>query len=352
MVKKILIFIFLYFAFSNISLFAQDISIEATVNAQTASVGDQITYSVIVRGSSGNLPQPQLPALNDFKVYDSGTSSSFQFVNGQVSSSVAYNYVIVPVKEGTFVIPPVTLSYNNKTYQSQSVTITVTKQNQKPQTTAPPQQQAPTVEEQLIQQSQAGEIFVKTIVNKEKVYVDEPLTLSYKVYFRNVSPEQVGLEKVPDFSGFWAEDVPPEKLHTRNTEMYENKRYYTQILYKKILFPTSPGNKSIGSIKFDFVIQDFFSFFGKKVVRDTNPVTINVEPLPIKGKPANFKGTVGSYEISSKLSTKNITQNEPFSLNIVISGTGNIKSISDLDVPPLQNFRIYDTHSSINVQKK
>jgi len=166
-----------------------------------------------------------------------------------------------------------------------------------------------------------------------------------------VAISQYHLEKLPDFSGFWVEDIPPAKVRKREVEIYKGRKYYTLTLEKKVLFPTTPGKKYIQKSNFTFLIEDFFSFFGKRVKRESTPASINVSSLPSLNKPSNFNGTVGDFSIKAILSRKEIVQNEPFSLKVIISGSGNIKSISEPDAPDFKNFRIYDSHSSINIQK-
>ncbi|MDD5066066.1 MAG: BatD family protein [bacterium] len=352
--KKILLSA-LILLLNSVPLLCQDITMEATVSANEMAVGEQFTYTISVRGSAGNLPQPQLPGMDDFRVYNAGTSSSFQFINGQVSSSVTYNYALVPLKEGEFTINPAQLNYNGKVYQTQSITVKVVPQKsqtaQQPGQQQQQQQTEPSVEERFFGQNETGELFVKTIVNKSSVYVNEPVIYSYKLYFRNVSVGQYGIQKLPDLAGFWIEDIPPDKVRKQSTEVLNGKKYYTLVLESKVLFPTAPGKKYINGARFNFVVQDFFSFFGKRIDREANPVSITILPLPDKNKPADFKGCVASLKLSTQLGSKNFIQNEPFSFKVILSGTGNIKSITDPVLPELKNFRIYDTHASLNIQK-
>ncbi|NIS38750.1 hypothetical protein GWN26_12180, partial [Candidatus Saccharibacteria bacterium] len=72
-------------------LIGQDIKITATVNQNPVGVNDQFTYQVEISGSTQNLPDPQLPKLDDFRVVSGpNVSTSFQFINGAVSSSKTY----------------------------------------------------------------------------------------------------------------------------------------------------------------------------------------------------------------------------------------------------------------------
>ncbi len=348
MLKKIgsiFLFIFIFSAYSS-KLLAGEIAVEASVSSTEVAVGEQFTYSVTVSGSAGNLPRPELATLPSFKVYGAGTSSSFQFVNGAVSSSVTYNYAMIPTKTGTFTIPPAQITYKGKVYKTSPINITVTKNKPRPRQ----KKRTPSVQEQIYNNNNQAEVFVRAIVNKRKVYVNEPVLFSYKVYYRNISLSQYGIDPPPSFPGFWVEDIPPKKFRKQRIEMYNGHRYYTLVLERRVLFPTSPGTKTIDSVNFNLLVQGFFSFFGKKVSRSTQPVSIKVLPLPAN-KPPDFNGSVGKYNIKYSFSKGKIKQNNPFSLKIIISGTGNIKSISAPVAPDMKDFKIYDTHSSINIDK-
>ncbi len=350
MLKKIgnyfvLIGIFFFYSFN---LTAGDIAVEASVSSTEVAVGEQFTYSVTISGSAGNLPRPELATLPSFKVYGAGTSSSFQFVNGAVSSSVTYNYAVIPQKAGTFTIPPAQLTYKGKVYKTAPINIVVTKTASAKRRTR--NKRKPSVQEQIFNRNNTPELFIRAIANKRTVYVNEPVLFSYKLYFNKISISQYGIDKQPDFSGFWVEDIPPKKFRKQRIEMYNGRKYYTLTLERRVLFPTSAGIKTIKPVTFNFLTQDFFSFFGRRVSRKTDPITIKILPLP-ENKPKDFNGAVGKYNIKYALSKGAVKQNNPFSLKIIISGTGNIKSISAPSAPDFQDFKIYDTHSSINVDK-
>ncbi len=348
-IGKILLILYIILLLGINNIFAGDIAIESSVSSTEVAVGEQFTYSVTISGSAASLPRPSLSPPPSFKVYSAGTSSSFQFVNGAVSSSVTYNYAMIPTKVGTFTIGPAQLKYKGKVYQTSPINIKVVKQKRiRPQQRQ--QKNQPSVQEQIFNQRETSEIFVRAIANKHTVYVNEPVIFSYKLYFKNISISQYGIKKMPDFTGFWVEDIPPKLFRKQRIELYNGRKYYTLILERRILFPTSPGRKNISSTTFNFIVQDFFSFFGKRVERKANPVSFKVLPLP-SNKPKDFNGSVGVYNIKYSLSTKKIKQNTPFSLKIIISGTGNIKSISKPIAPDFKDFKVYDTHSSINVQK-
>jgi hypothetical protein len=99
---------------------------------------------------------------------------------------------------------------------------------------------------------------------------------------------------------------------------------------------------------------DFFAqFFGRgeeKTLR-TDPIAITVRPLP-DPKPANFKGAVGEYALTAQLDKQKVAVGEPITLTLTVSGRGNIKSLPDLAIPSLTNFRTFDANAATNIEKK
>lgn len=102
-----------------------DISVEMTVSSTNVRIDEQLYLTVKVSGPRQDLPQPQLPSMVMFDAYSQGTSTNISIVNGKVESSLLYNYLLIPKKEGTFVIKPAAVIFNHKRYESNEVSIQV-----------------------------------------------------------------------------------------------------------------------------------------------------------------------------------------------------------------------------------
>ncbi|NTV53518.1 MAG: protein BatD, partial [Candidatus Firestonebacteria bacterium] len=95
----------------------------------------------------------------------------------------------------------------------------------------------------------------------------------------------------------------------------------------------------------------FFSG-GRQVALKSEPITIKVKPLPGKGRPAEFSGTVGQWALSARLDRQTAKVGEAVTLEIRIFGEGNVKSVGKIELPPMSGFKVYDTISSADVQKQ
>jgi hypothetical protein len=359
--KKLLILaIVVWIAVFAITIEAKDIHFEASVDRTQVTLDDQITFTVTVSGDVKSVPKPTLPSLDDFVIYSSGTSQNWSFVNGKMFSSVAYNYILVPKSEGKFTIPPLQMTLDGTTYKTQPITITVTEGSEEPEAPAPTE-----TKRQAADTKKTTDLFVRTTVDKTKAYVNEQLTLTFRFY------QGVRLFSNPEYSpptltGFWVEDLPPQKQYYQTI----NGRQYFVTEVKTALFPTAAGKQTIGEASLKCKVEDLRSFFdrdpfsildkdwmdmfkqGKPQILRSKPINIEVLPLPDQGKPEDFKGSVGDFRITSSVDKKKIEAGQPITLKMSISGTGNIKSVSEPVLPELEDFRVYSSGSSENISKE
>lgn len=97
---------------------ADDVSF--TANAPRAvEVGEQFRLQFVLNAKGSNFNEPE---ISDFQVLsgpNTSTSSSIQWVNGNMSQSVSntYTFILMAEKEGTFTIPSATIKAGGKTYQ-------------------------------------------------------------------------------------------------------------------------------------------------------------------------------------------------------------------------------------------
>jgi hypothetical protein len=358
--------VFLILALSFISLLflnqpslSQDISFNASVDKTEVGLDDQITLTISVSGNVKSIPQPTLPSLEGFSVNSAGRSQNFVYSGGRISSSVTFNYILTPRKEGKFTIGSAEIVLDGKTYKTNPIDVTVTA-GANPQAAPSPSSKESVQRTDL----QGKDLFIETVVNKKKAYVNEQVTLTFRFY------QGVRLFNNPEYSpssltGFWAEDLPPRKQYYK---VINGRQYFVQEL-NTALFPTAAGKQTIGPAElkctvedldrlltrdpFGMLNRDLMSLFrqGKSQILRSKPIEIDVLPLPEMGQPENFKGTVGKFNFSASVDKKEVEVGQPITLKMKISGTGNIKSVEEPAIPDLRDFRIYSSGSSENVSK-
>jgi len=341
----------LIFGYSIVS--AQNISISASVDKNRVTLNEQLVLRVVVSGDVSDMPNPTLPGLSGFTAYSSGRSQNISIVNGKVSSSISFDYVLVPNSPGTHIIGSVVLDFRGNVYKTDPITVEVV---QGSAAQSPPGQQSPPQTQTTPVQSEGKNIFITTSVDKKTAYVNDQITLIFRLYHRVRILSQPQYQP-PSATGFWIEDLPPQREYRTTVD----GREYHVVELKTAIFPTAPGDYTISSAMLKCAVEDvgaqgdpFAQFFsqGKTVTLNSDPIKIKVLPLPEENKPSEFKGGVGRYRITAKADKTKVQTNEPVTLDVTIAGMGNIKTVTEPVLPGLNNFKRYETVSSLNISKQ
>ncbi len=329
---------------------AMALEVTARLETDQARVGDRVLLSVSVTGGLQNLPEPTLPDLDaDFEVLQRGNSRSFSFINGRMNNSLTLNYLLVPRREGTFTIAPITVATKDEEVTAEPVKLTVSGAAPAP---APPSGSG---EENLGKGNE--EIFVRATVDETAPHVYEQVTYRVKFYTR-LNPLEYPDFKAPTTQGLWREDLPPREIAL---ETVKGKRY--RVFEKDIaVFPTAPGKLTIGASEISCLVEvptrgeDPFSLLfrgvdGRRVTLRTDPILLEVQPLPA-GAPASFRGGVGEYTVSASLDRTEASQNEPITLTVKVTGEGHIRSFGEIEMPPLPDFRVYPSQANEEILRQ
>jgi hypothetical protein len=325
-----------------------DIVVNVSLNRDTIGLDEQAVLTVSVSGTARNLPPPRLPTLSMFEVYDQGQSTNISIINGQMSSEVSQRYVLLPTKPGVFPIKNIAVVHNNKRYKGNDVELTVLDQGIA----------APRRLEEKARDSEGGgkEYFLEADVDNEDPYVSEQVTLTLRFYIaiRHSTPEIT----FPTTTGFWQETISSNTVYNQRL----NGREYKVYEIKAALFPTRTGKLTIGralitawtprkSMRRGFPFRDFFGLDQEQLTARSRPLQVNVKSLPIEGKPADFTGTVGKFDITAHVDKTSVEVNQPVTVTIRISGTGDIKSAAEPIIPEMDEFRVYRASSKENITK-
>ncbi|MBO7240694.1 MAG: protein BatD [Bacteroidaceae bacterium] len=309
--------------------------------------------------------QPTIPEIDGLRILTGPHSSFFtqsSNVNGRRTSTqtITFTYIVVIDKEGDVTIPGASVMVDGKQVVSNPVTIKALPESQAA-AAASSQQQNNNSRGSSTRQSGSSNtdisnenLFIVASVSKTKVYEQEALQLTYKVY---TDVNLVNLDNpAPDLKGFNIQEVELPQQRQFELERYNGRNYNTMVWRKFILFPQESGKLEIPSMEYEAVVavqtrrtMDPFEMMfnggysyvnvNKKV--KSNKVIIDVEKLPA-GKPQGFSGAVGQFNVSSSVSTSSLKSNEEFTLKVVVKGDGNMKLMGDPVVEFPSEFDVYD----------
>jgi hypothetical protein len=328
--KKYILLIFLFFLTSLLK--AQ--SFTAIVSENQVGQNDRFEVTFTFEGKNLNaIKNFSAPTFKNFRVLSGpNQSTSVQIINGASSSSLSLSYILQPTAQGTFNIGSSSIQYEGKTYTSQPLKITVVKGSPKPK-----EDQETTISNEEI----AKNLFIRATLDKNKVYLGEQVTVTYKLYTRLNIAAQMSVNKLPQYQGFWAEELETPQNISFTTEVVDGKQYRVGLLKRAALFPTQAGKLEVTPFELAIPVQvekkkksnnmwdDFWGDpFGQAEIVEynakSNTLNVNVMPLPEQHKPASFKGAVGRFDFLASINQRVTKTNEPINLKLKISGTGNI----------------------------
>jgi hypothetical protein len=365
-------------------LLAQDISFTAQAPKQVY-IGQrfQLTFTINAEGNSFMGPE-----IVNFDILSGPMMSSGQNImniNGKLeySSTTSYTFVLVANKAGSFTIPQAVISVKGKRYMSNNLTINVLNQNQqRPAQQNPNNNQQQGKTQQPTNDDIGKDVFLKAVADKNNPYQGELIVVTFKLYTPTNRLQIDQPDKIPSYPGFWAQDLLKDATqYPQYTETVNGKKYIVAELRKVALYPQKSGILTIDPLVQDVIYQikvkarnpfaddpffgndPFFknfmddSFLGSEYqnVRKSlksNPITINVKPLPSANRPVDFTGAVGQFSLKAQVDRTEVFTNDGITLRVSVNGTGNLNLIEKpaINFPP--DFEVYEPKIIDNFSNK
>ena len=321
------------------------INFEVSVSKKQLGLNERLRVDFAIDKPGDNF---RPPIFSSFRVISGPMQSvSNVFVNGKRTYSMTYTYFITPLKKGVFDIEQASIEYEGNVYKTTPVTINVTEAVAIPRDPNDPKY---IVDEKL---------HLVAEVSKRSPYVNEPITIVYKLYFaQNVNPTDVDVVDMPKYNDFWSYnvDIPNRNI---DTSIYKGERYNFVEWRKVVLYPQRAGKLEIKPLSLDVTVnvptgkRDFF----QRVIYTQVPklvsagnLTINVKPLPTEGQPVDFSGAVGNFSIDVSTSKKQLKANESLQAKVKISGRGNLRLFGMPNLQTPSAIEQYEPETSENIR--
>jgi len=319
------------FLVTGVTLHAQQVTFQATVDRNEIAVGEAVKFTIELSNASsgGSMTTPDWGGMT--VVQGPYESNSFSNINGSISRSTSRSWYLTATQAGDFTIGASSLRMGNSVLHTQAIRIHVDKGSDTGASNAETDQA----------QKKDPNLFCTITLSKSKAYVGEQIIATYTLFSRYNSL-QPGNYDLPKLSGFWAEEV---KLGETNWERVPRTlnglRYNVAILKKQVLIPLHSGKLRVEPMTLNFRVNPGFFSSGTPVSVESNASEIAVMELPAT-KPNDFMGAVGDLRLEVDAPKPNVKANEAIDLTIRFSGRANLKLIDapKLDLPP--DFESYD----------
>jgi hypothetical protein len=308
----------------------------------------RLTYTFSGSGLGGTLHLPaSLPLKNLVLAGGPSKSDQMSFVNGVFSRSLSLTYFLKPQGTGPAEVGEVSFGFDDKTVKAASYLLEVGPARGHAAQPAEPEDDDPLMSLLRRREGAASRapapgaprarplVEFRVTPDKTTAYVGEEITLHYELL---TQADVQGLEYLdsPRFPGCWAEDLEKPEKPVGHRDVVDGRTVMRFTLLKKLVSGLNPGTVSIPEAKIRTSVRmppdpfnEPFGFFARPEVIDlvARPLTLKILPIP---GDASFHGPVGHFDLSAKLDRTRIAPGEAVTLRLRLSGTGNLRTATDL----------------------
>src|SRR5437762_698162 len=322
-------------------------SVTAVLNSSEAAVGETVHLEIRIAGARG-ADAPENIMVDGLEIRRTGTSQRIEMNNLTLTSSVIYDYTVMPLRAGRFTIPSQTIRVGNNSLRTPALTLNVADSPGRSSGARPGRDAGAA--------SATNLVFAELVVPSKTAYVGEIVPVQIRMGFDpRVRPRLI---EPPEITG---QGFTAQKLQqSGQTSETINGRPYDVVTYKTAIAAARAGKFEVGPVKgkaqvivprarsaprsrarspFDlFDLDDPFSdpFFSnpfaqmgerREVDIKSEPVALEVKPLP-PNAPPSFSGAIGNFVITTDTKPKSVQVGDPITVTSAISGRGNFDRVN------------------------
>jgi BatD DUF11 like domain len=272
--------------------------------------------------------------------------TSVTIINGRSAQTVTQvvEIEITPSREGTFSVPPIVMTVDGKTFQSNAFKLVV-----KPS-------------------DATGILLAEIAADPPEPFVGQPTRLSLKIFFKPYRDPSVNVVlrggdmwslidvERSEWGPFRSALIKLEQRRQRpaDRERVRDDTTYSVFEIEDVWTPTQAGPPQFGSVEISAswptgaqVVRDFFGQNSAQLT-GTRPIRalakaegITVRPLPEEDRPASFAGAVGDFTVSASARPTEVSVGDPitviFTVKIADRDPRSLGSLETLQAPPFAN---------------
>jgi hypothetical protein len=338
-------------------------SVDATLEPAQIALGESARLTILTTGK-GTL-SVNLPVVSGLEFRVVGRMSQVQITNGVSLESTSTIIRVTPEVAGVFTIPGVAPN-------SPPLVLRVTPGggglSSSPNNPAAPDS-LPFLpggsNANGLRMTADGSAFVHLEIPRHEIYVGESVPVEIQVGTRNGFAVINGLPKL-NSSDFTLDNL---SMRPEHTEKAIEGKTFTVFTWRSLLGAVKPGTFSVAfdtpltvrmrtgsrqdsmldDLLGDPFLQNIFGATVKKEITAASPAAaLTVLPLPTEGRPADFSGAVGSFKITTDVSSAKATAGDPLTLRLHVGGTGNFDRVETSMLKAGGDWKTYEPKSSFN----
>ncbi len=299
-------------------LIVQSVFSQMILDSSDTSISENETTILSVILKNEKTKDFNIQGIENFEIMSQSQQKSTQIINGKMSSSIVYQYTILPKLKGNF-----DLKALSKTTESNSLRIEVSGADNSNLN------------------NENKDFYVESNLDKGTYYFGEKIVLDEHL-ITTVNIKNFGFVEPASFKDFSQEEFTDKNFDAKYTRV-NGKKAIDYTVYKGVLEPLTSGVLTIPSRTLQLSLLQGESFLSNTVSKflKTREKKITVIKLP-SNQPKNFSGIVGTFTMDSKYDRSSVSLGEAVTLDVKIKGNGNTDPLEKIVASNIQNFKIYE----------
>lgn len=310
------------------------LGISASLSARALGPGQQVVLSYQINGSQRGVEDfPRTIEVPGLTITFSGQSQRTIVSRGVPSVEISIRYVVQSGEAGEFEIPAQTFKVDGMELQAAVVKVSV--------------KEGQAVDEELTPTIQLAvgktEFWKGEVVPVRVSVLVHPTVQPLSQFFPQVKTPNFAVNRFDRSAGLEARELNGEvwrawQMESVLTALQAGAQTFGPAEIKaELLMPTAGGfNAPFGQQQGD----------RRTVALSSNTVPVNVKELPLEGKPADFSGAVGEFEVELLASPVSLNAGDPIAVEIAISGTGSFDALTAPRIESSEGWRLYEPRVS------
>ena len=307
-----------------------EVEVHAIVEAGSIWVGGEFILKLEVTGAAELDEEPVLPETGAFADLIGLVDSRSRVAS--VPSEAERDYRFRAVRAGRFQVGPVSVDIGGRTLATAPITIVV--------------DEVPTLEE-----DPPSSLLMVGSPDETRAYVNEPVIVTYAIAYDRMASTgwpSPGTASWPSFEGFRVLELRPG-AGPRDL-LVDGRPFEEQGLRRVALLPREPGQLSVDGGFAEARAPDRFAGLNRatgrpamtSIVLASEPFMLEVLPLPDEGRPASFRGYVGTISINSWVDRTRVAVGETMTLEVEVSVQGQVETLPDPEIDFPDDFTVSD----------
>jgi hypothetical protein len=330
----------------------------ARIDRAQVALGESFVLEVTLSGEEVRAESYKQPDFAGLRVLSQQPSQSTQIsMTGShsfVRTVYSWRYELEPLQKGNVTIGSARIRVAGKELKTTPLNIAVS--DAAPGTRPPPRRGGVSPLSGFPFSSEApaeeGKNFLRVVPSKTKAYVGEQITVEWYLYL-TARQDRYQTTTEPRADGFWSEELPvPTNQHglQLSRQMYEGQEYLMAPLLRRALFGLAPGRLTITPMESEISQVDFFGSTMRTQRLKTDPLVIEIQPLPTAGQPRGFDpSAVGRFQLAARVDRDKVAVGEAVTLTITISGQGNLRKLPPPTLTRLDGWKLYEPKTNVNL---